>query len=101
MTLVKITLRLGIKHCSPLLLIQAERLHTSSLNSAWHNDNKPTKFLKYNEKVYPPQSPGEEPRPAVSLHNIIIKELLATFLIFSLYAIREQILNIVHGKCGT
>lgn len=103
MVLIKITpiLRLRIKHCSPLLLIEAERLHTSSHNSAWHNENKPKKFLKYNEKVYPPQSPEEEPRPAVSLHSIIGNSYYLHHFYFSLYVTKEQISSTVHGRCGT
>ncbi|XP_018579948.1 39S ribosomal protein L22, mitochondrial [Anoplophora glabripennis] len=66
---IQTTLRLGIKHCNPLLIIQAEKLHTSPSNSAWHNDSKPKKFLKYNKEVYPPQSPEEEPRPAFVCHQ--------------------------------
>lgn len=62
---------LGIKQYSPLLLIQSEKIHNSSSNLAWHNIPKvPTKFLKHNEKIYPPQSPDEEPRPAVSSSTI-------------------------------
>lgn len=42
--------------------------HTSSPVSAWLNNKVPKKFLEYNNKIYPPQAIGEEPRPAVSYH---------------------------------
>jgi hypothetical protein len=42
-------------------------IHTSSsLDASLSNHKGPKKWLKYNEKVYPPQAPEEERRPAVS-----------------------------------
>lgn len=69
MALIKIhtTLIFGVKRCSPLLLIHLEKIHNSPSNLAWHNaPHTPSRFLKNNEKIYPPQSADEEPRPAVS-----------------------------------
>ncbi|KAJ8919450.1 hypothetical protein NQ315_016550 [Exocentrus adspersus] len=60
---------LGLKHYCPVLLIQLQKLHSSSVNLAWNNFRTPSRFLKYNEKVYPPQSSGEEPRPAFVCHQ--------------------------------
>lgn len=55
-----------LKLCQPLTSI-----HTSSESFAWKGDSKgPQKWLKYNEKVYPPQTPDEEPRPAVRIFLI-------------------------------
>jgi hypothetical protein len=42
-------------------------IHTSSsLDAALNKRGGPKKWLTYNEKIYPPQAPEEERRPAVS-----------------------------------
>lgn len=52
-----------LKLCQPLA-----SLHSSSNLLAWvGRGDGPKKWLTYNDKVYPPQTPDEEPRPAVSL----------------------------------
>lgn len=56
----KIGLSASIKSGIPAI---AAQLHTSAVLS--RDDNAPHKFLAYNKKMYPPQEPGEEPRPAV------------------------------------
>lgn len=33
---------------------------------------KVSKWLRYNEKVYPPQDPSEPPRPAVNIEFILL-----------------------------
>ncbi|KAJ8949681.1 hypothetical protein NQ314_008142 [Rhamnusium bicolor] len=59
-----------LKNCQPLLIVNCEKLHSSSVNLSWNNvDNSPKTFLKFNEKIYPPQSPDEEPRPAFVCHQ--------------------------------
>ncbi|KAJ8946700.1 hypothetical protein NQ318_006958 [Aromia moschata] len=57
--------------CKPLLLVHADKIHNSAVNYAWTNEPQPgpKKWLKYNEKIYPPQSPDEEPRPAFVCHQ--------------------------------
>jgi len=52
-------------------LLQKLFFHNTPSLSAWkaNRENGPTHFLEYNKKVYPPQQPGEEPRPAVSFAN--------------------------------
>lgn len=46
---------------------QLKSIHTSASALAWsRTDNIPKSFLRHNQKIYPPQSPDEEPRPAVS-----------------------------------
>lgn len=48
------------RHCENLFM------HSSPLSLAWAKDSQPKKWLQYNNKVYPPQTSDEEPRPAVS-----------------------------------
>lgn len=49
-------------------LLQKLFFHNTPSLGAWKasRESGPTHFLEYNKKVYPPQQPGEEPRPAVS-----------------------------------
>jgi hypothetical protein len=43
-------------------------IHTSSsLDAFLHFHGGPKKWPKWNEKIYPPQAPEEERRPAVSM----------------------------------
>lgn len=46
--------------------VHVNSLHTGITALAWSKSELPKRFLLHNKKVYPPQSPEEEPRPAVS-----------------------------------
>ncbi|KAJ8724979.1 hypothetical protein PYW07_015937 [Mythimna separata] len=49
---------------------QLKSIHTSSSALAWSKtENIPKRFLRHNKKIYPPQSPDEEPRPAFVCHQ--------------------------------
>ncbi|KAF9801840.1 hypothetical protein SFRURICE_009693 [Spodoptera frugiperda] len=49
---------------------QLKSIHTSASALAWsRTDNIPKSFLRHNQKIYPPQSPDEEPRPAFVCHQ--------------------------------
>lgn len=51
------------------VLQKGPSIHTTSACGMWANtDGGPRKWLEYNNKMYPPQGPEEEPRPAVSLY---------------------------------
>lgn len=79
---------------------RCENFHTTTPANAWMSDsNGPKNWLKYNEKIYPPQAPGEEPRPAVSLRNNL-NIIIVVNSTYSLYAINAQILNTAPGRCG-
>lgn len=61
--------------------------HTTSLKKTAVEEEEeekegPPNWLTYNDKIYPPQKPGEEPRPAVSLkkNSKIIVKCLNPFL---------------------
>lgn len=57
-------------------------LHTSSNLSAWKGEKSgPKKWLLYNEKVYSPQAPDEESRPAV-IKVTIITNIHITFIFY-------------------
>ncbi|KAL3266785.1 hypothetical protein HHI36_010943 [Cryptolaemus montrouzieri] len=51
--------------------LQIRQLHASSSLFAWHNykDYSSNKWLNYNKKVFPPQTPDEERRPAYVCHQ--------------------------------
>lgn len=53
-----------------LALVQTDNaIHTTSVNNAKgkrQDDMAPKHWLTYNDVIYPPQKPGEAPRPAVS-----------------------------------
>lgn len=53
--------------CAPVIKLQINSFHTSALALAWTKSTLPNKFLENNNKVFPPQELGEEPRPAVSI----------------------------------
>jgi hypothetical protein len=62
-----------------LLGSQAAALfHTTPLNSRKNSNaghsTAPTHFLRQNKKIFEPQLPSEEPRPAVSctIHSIVV-----------------------------
>ncbi|VEN41448.1 unnamed protein product [Callosobruchus maculatus] len=60
-----------IKQYNASLIVPLDKLHTCTANFAWKNQSykTPSGFLSYNEKVYPPQGPDEEPRPAFVCHQ--------------------------------
>ncbi|XP_076252638.1 mitochondrial ribosomal protein L22 [Rhynchophorus ferrugineus] len=63
-------LLLGTKLCNPIFFQTAAHFHNTVALSAWHGQNKvPSKWLDYNKKIYPPQTPDEEPRPAFVCHQ--------------------------------
>lgn len=75
-----------------------------------NKEDKPTHFLSYNDKMYPPQTEDETPRPAVktNLHLNIIEYFVYSsykhicFLFtLSLYVTRKRISNTVRKRCGT
>lgn len=45
--------------------------HTSAVNAGFSEQKQPRNFLRYNKKIFPPQQPNEEPRPAVNYFYII------------------------------
>ncbi|CAH0560844.1 unnamed protein product [Brassicogethes aeneus] len=58
------------KLLQPILIgVRSNSFHTSTPALAWKSDHSPKKWLTYNDKVYPPQKPGEEPRPAFVCHQ--------------------------------
>lgn len=48
------------------VVFSLEKIHTTVSVAAWQTNNKPQNWLRLNKKIYPPQSPDEEPRQAVS-----------------------------------
>ncbi|XP_063903722.1 large ribosomal subunit protein uL22m [Zophobas morio] len=63
-------LKLVLQYQPAALLPAATKIHTSALLQAWKpEDHEPQKFLEYNKKIYPPQSPDEAPRPAFVCHQ--------------------------------
>lgn len=50
-------------------VISSTFFHTSTQCLAWTKSDEPRAFMKYNKKVYPPQSLDEEPRPAFVCHQ--------------------------------
>lgn len=70
-----------------------------------NKEDKPTHFLSFNDKIYPPQTEDETPRPAVKTNSYlnIIKYFAYSNLlfIFSLYVTRKLILNTARKRCGT
>lgn len=56
----------------PLINPHCEYIHhTAALQAFVNNKNKEGKWLKYNEVIYPPQSPDEPRRPAVQIHEFL------------------------------
>ncbi|XP_038213197.1 39S ribosomal protein L22, mitochondrial [Zerene cesonia] len=49
--------------------VPIHNLHTTAPTAAWTKPNNPQKFISYNRKIYPPQDPNEEPRPAFVCHQ--------------------------------
>lgn len=48
-----------------VVLLTPKTDFSTSSNVLAKSDDKPSKWLSYNDIVYPPQEPGEEKRPAV------------------------------------
>lgn len=73
---------------------KASHLYTTFMNSGpdlrtKHDDDRKSHWLEYNDKVFSPQDPSEERRPAVSIspsipHPIEIN-LLSIFVFFSTF----------------
>ncbi|KAI8440176.1 hypothetical protein MSG28_001566 [Choristoneura fumiferana] len=55
--------------CAPVIKLQINPFHTSTPALAWTKSTLPKKFLEHNNKVFPPQELGEEPRPAYVCHQ--------------------------------
>ncbi|CAH1159333.1 unnamed protein product [Phaedon cochleariae] len=51
------------------MVTQCEKIHTSCRNQASNNDDHPTHWMEYNQKIYPPQTPDEVPRLAYVCHQ--------------------------------
>ncbi|CAK1551746.1 unnamed protein product [Leptosia nina] len=49
--------------------IAVNNLHTTVPVSAWTKSEIPQSFIRNNKKIYPPQEPFEEPRPAFVCHQ--------------------------------
>lgn len=81
-------------------VIEVNKFHTCSQLLVYQTHRAPKGWLQYNKKIYPPQNPNENPRPAVS-SKTIFKSLVGYKIHFSLSATNELILSIAHGKCGT
>lgn len=95
-------------------ILSNSQLHTS----AFLQFKEPKHFLSYNDKVYPPQSPDEEPRKAVrDTFTLLFCSLDCTRLfffclyyfhcsymfpnvIFSTFAIKRPTLSTVQRICG-
>lgn len=59
----------GVSIFNKLPSIQTQ-FHT---NAVLFKDEKQKRFLAYNDKIYPPQSPDEAPRPAVSSNKSLVQ----------------------------
>ncbi|XP_030759939.1 39S ribosomal protein L22, mitochondrial [Sitophilus oryzae] len=65
-------LQLSKKLYQPLFIQALASFHSTSHLNVWQAKNTrdgPGKWLEYNNKVYPPQGPDEEPRPAFVCHQ--------------------------------
>ncbi|CAG4940587.1 unnamed protein product [Colias eurytheme] len=49
--------------------VSVHNLHTTVPTAAWTKSDIPQNFIRYNKKIYPPQDPNEEPRPAFVCHQ--------------------------------
>ena len=67
-------LTVGAKTCQPMFLQKLVLFHNTPCLEAWKGGSSegPTHWLDYNKKVYPPQKPDEEPRPAVSYLSLLV-----------------------------
>lgn len=86
--------------------IDAMCLHTTaSLDRKWNPKNTgPQKFLRYNDTIFPPQTPDEVPRPAVSVscsHSICFARQLIIIVVvdYSMCAIKCWTSNTAHTRC--
>lgn len=55
---------INLRECVALFATPKTDFSTSSIKLAGSKD-EPTRWLSYNDVIYPPQEPGEERRPAV------------------------------------
>ncbi|XP_050299722.1 39S ribosomal protein L22, mitochondrial [Anthonomus grandis grandis] len=64
-------LAIGSRLCQPLFLQKLASFHNSPVSHAWSNNDSegPKKWLDLNKKIYPPQKPDEDPRPAYVCHQ--------------------------------
>ncbi|XP_066993011.2 large ribosomal subunit protein uL22m isoform X2 [Anabrus simplex] len=67
--------RLFLKNCCKTRLNISElpgngraHFHNGAVVCAWNTYRSPQKWLEYNKKIYPPQAPGDERRPAFVCH---------------------------------
>lgn len=68
--------------------IQKSYVHLDSTLLAYEKNDGPKKFLTFNNKIYPPQTPDEKPRPAVSNSVTIEFDYIISYSLgFSLCAI--------------
>ena len=51
--------------------VGSQSLSTSTILNGGVPTN-PTHWLEYNKKIFPPQKPGEEKRPAVSTYSLLL-----------------------------
>lgn len=60
---------LNLTKTSPFFAVRISKIHCAGILNAWNRNDEidPKKWLEYNKQIFPPQKPGEEPRPAVSL----------------------------------
>lgn len=69
------------------IILNKSALHTSSINAmAYEKPMGPQRWPSYNKRIFPPQSSGEEPRPAVRSLLIIQTSKQLINLNFSMFA---------------
>ncbi|ENN80657.1 39S ribosomal protein L22, mitochondrial [Dendroctonus ponderosae] len=69
--LIKDVMNISARLCQPLIT-QKLAFHNTPSVAAWEpnkTESGPTRWLENNKKIYPPQEPGEEPRPAFVCHQ--------------------------------
>lgn len=82
------------------------KLHTSAVlqNESDEEKKGPRGFLKYNKKIYPPQTENEKPRLAVNklISNQLISNIFIVIFEFacSLFVTRKITSNTVLRRCG-
>ncbi|KAF4532988.1 hypothetical protein B566_EDAN000677 [Ephemera danica] len=55
--------------CVKAPILSASSIHTGLVMSAWAKPTGPKSWLNYNKKIFPPQDPSEERRPAYVCHS--------------------------------
>lgn len=58
---------LRLPNVAAVEFIQISNIHCGSPLEAYQKHSGPKKWLDYNKKIFPPQGPEEERRPAVSI----------------------------------